>query len=126
VNVHLDTHVALWLAAGEKRRLRPVEKILRRSSLFVSPLVIVEMEVLREIGRIRNPVDAVMEILIEDHGVEEAAGDLREMGHYARTIGWTREPFDRFIVAHALASRATLVTADETIRKHCPQARWAD
>ena len=84
------------------------------------------MEILREIGRVTASIGEVMSILIEDHGVEEAEGDLRELGRQARLLGWTRDPFDRLIVAHALASRATLVTADHTIRAHCPHARWDD
>lgn len=125
MNVHLDTHVAVWLAAGEQRRLRGVQPRLRRGRLFVSPVVLVEMEVLREIGRIRRPVAEVWEILAEDHDVEEAGGDLREVGRHARSLGWTRDPFDRLIVAHALAADAMLLTADESIRAHCPQAGWS-
>ena len=124
MNVHLDTHVAVWLAAGEPRRLKGVQARLRRSSLFVSPIVLVELEVLREIGRIRRPVGEVWEILTEDHEVAEAPGDLREIGRYARSLAWTRDPFDRLIVAHALAADAMLLTADGSIREHCPQARW--
>jgi PIN domain nuclease of toxin-antitoxin system len=126
VTVHLDTHVALWLAAGEKRRLRPVAARLRREPVFISSIVVVEMEILREIGRIRHPIADVLEILTDDHGVDEAAGDARAIGHHARLLGWTRDPFDRLIVAHALANRATLLTADATIREHCPQALWED
>jgi PIN domain nuclease of toxin-antitoxin system len=124
VNVHLDTHVAVWLAAGEARRLRPVKKRLRSAALFVSPVAVVEMEVLREIGRLRAPVADVLAILAEDHGVEEASGDLRDIAGYARLLDWTRDPFDRFIVAHAQANRAVLLTADETLRHHFSGARW--
>lgn len=123
MSVHLDTHVALWLAAGDQRRLKPIAARLRRGPLFVSPIALVEMEVLHEIGRIRAPVNDVWEILNE-HGVAEAAGDIRLVGQYARSLGWTRDPFDRFIVGHALANRALLLTADETLRAHCPQAHW--
>lgn len=124
MKVHLDTHVALWLAAGDRRRLRPVQPRLRRSSLFVSPISIVEMEFLREIGRIRAPVADVLDILSEDHGVEEALGDVRQLGSHARLLAWTRDPFDRLIVAHAQASGALLLTADETILRHFTDARW--
>jgi PIN domain nuclease of toxin-antitoxin system len=81
------------------------------------------MEVLHEIGRIRAPVSDVWDVLSE-HGVGEAPGDIRAIGQYARSLGWTRDPFDRFIVAHALATGALLLTADETLRAHCPQAYW--
>lgn len=126
MTTHLDTHVALWLAAGERRRLRPAQVRLRRGPVFVSSIVVVEMEILREIGRIRHAVSDVLEILAQEHGVEQAIGDLREIGRHARLLGWTRDPFDRLIVAHALANGAVLLTADATIREHCPQARWED
>jgi PIN domain nuclease of toxin-antitoxin system len=42
----------------------------------------------------------------------------------AATLGWTRDPFDRVIVAHALADDLPLLTRDERIRRHCPLARW--
>jgi PIN domain nuclease of toxin-antitoxin system len=123
VTVHLDTHVAIWLAAGEKRRLAPIRARLR-GTVHVSPIVVVEMEVLREIGRIREPVADVMDILCGDHGIEEAPGDIKEIGSHARLFGWTRDPFDRLIVAHASASNASLLTADTTILEHFPDARW--
>jgi PIN domain nuclease of toxin-antitoxin system len=84
------------------------------------------MEVLCEIGRLRAPVVDVWEILSEEHGVSEAIGDVRSIGQRARSLGWTRGPFDRFIVAHALANDAMLLTADETIRAQCLRARWSD
>lgn len=124
MNYHLDTHVALWMVAGERRRLRPVEKELSHGSLFISPVAIVEMQLLHEIGRIRERVETVLELLLEDHGVEEAPGDLRQIGRQARALAWTRDPFDRLIVAHALAHGSVILTADETIRAHCPRARW--
>ncbi|MBI5537901.1 MAG: type II toxin-antitoxin system VapC family toxin [Deltaproteobacteria bacterium] len=124
MNFHLDTHVALWMVAGDKKRLRPAQRHIRGGSLFVSPVALLEMEVLREIGRIRASVDTILDILVSDHGVEEASGDLGEVARHARSLGWTRDPFDRLIVAHALAKQASLLTADETIRGHCPFARW--
>lgn len=123
---HLDTHVAVWLVAGETRRLRAVAKRLRRTPLLVSPIVALEMELLHEIGRIRLPAAEVLAVLAEDYGVAEAGGDLQEVARIARGFAWTRDPFDRLITAHAVASQATLLTADETIRSHCARARWSD
>ena len=123
---HLDTHVALWMAAGEKRRLRPVAKYLGKLTLVISPVAIVEMEVLREIGRVREPIDRVLKLLSEDYGIQEATADLADVAKQARSLAWTRDPFDRLIVAHALAAGATLLTADETIRENCPTARWGN
>ena len=124
MNVHLDTHVALWIAAGDQRKLRPVAAWLRHGTLFLSPIVLVEMELLREIGRVRESASVIFDVLANDYGVTEAAGSLSDLASYARLLGWTRDPFDRLIVAHALANQATLLTADTTILAHCVQACW--
>jgi PIN domain nuclease of toxin-antitoxin system len=120
---HLDTHVALWLAAGDQRKLKPGSKRILKGHLFISPMAIVEMEVLREIGRISEPVDRVLHVL-ESHGVSRVEGGLAEMVAYARALDFTRDPFDRFIAAHALASKATLLTADNHLLQYCTCARW--
>lgn len=122
--VHLDTHVALWLAAGDRRRLRPVAKTLREGAAQISPMVVLEMEVLREIGRLKHPVDEILALLRDDHDITQATGDLGAIAARARLLRWTRDPFDRLITAHALSHHVTLLTADETIRANCPQAHW--
>ena len=124
MSCHLDTHVAVWLVAGERRRLEPVERELRKGPLFVSSMALLELQQSYEFGRLRAPVGKMLDILFEDHGVEQAPGDLREVGLRARALSWTRDPFDRLIVAHALAHGSALLTADETTLAHCPAARW--
>jgi len=43
----------------------------------------------------------------------------------ARDDGWTRDPFDRLIVANAKANGlAYLISADEDIRKNYQRAVW--
>lgn len=125
VSFHIDTHVALWMAAGDaRRRLKPIEAMLRKGPLYLSPLAILELQFLFELGRLGTRVEEVVGVLFEDHGVEEAPGDLREIGRQAQGLTWTRDPFDRLIVAHALAHGSVILTADETILAHCPRARW--
>ena len=125
VSFHLDTHVALWMAAGDaRRRLKPIEAMLRKGRLYLSPLAILELQFLFELGRLGTRVEEEVGVLFEDHGVEEAPGDLREIGRQVQGLTWTRDPFDRLIVAHAIAHGSVLLTADETILAHCPRARW--
>lgn len=39
---------------------------------------------------------------------------------HALRLGWTRDPFDRLLVAHSLARRAPLCTLDGRIRRNQP------
>ena len=41
-------------------------------------------------------------------------------------LTWTRDPFDRLLAAHAIASNLPLVTKDVTLRRHLPLAWWAE
>jgi PIN domain nuclease of toxin-antitoxin system len=93
VKQHLDTHVALWLAAGDKRRLKPVAKRLLTNHLLLSPMVIVETEVLREIGRLAEPAYRILQVL-ERHGVLRESEHFAEMLICTRGLEFTRGPFD--------------------------------
>jgi PIN domain nuclease of toxin-antitoxin system len=39
-------------------------------------------------------------------------------------ISWTRDPFDRIIVANASLENSILVSKDQSILGHYPFARW--
>jgi PIN domain nuclease of toxin-antitoxin system len=124
VTVHLDTHVAVWLRMGDARRLRPVKRVLDREELRLSPYVLLELQALFEIGRLRETGRWIAERLAEDHGVQLAQEALASAGDRALDLSFTRDPYDRLIAAHALAARATLLTADEVLLKHVSCARW--
>jgi PIN domain nuclease of toxin-antitoxin system len=116
--------VAIWLRAGDARRLRPVRKLLQASELRISPFVVLELQALFEIGRLRETGRWVAERLAEDHDVLIHAGALAEACDRALDLSFTRDPYDRLIAAHALAAGASLLTLDETLRANVSCARW--
>ncbi len=123
--IHADTHAVAWLHAGEVRRVPPrVLRRLERSAICVSPAVELELQLRFEIGRIRHPVRAVIRDLAQSVDLRLAATPFEAIIAAASAQGWTRDPFDRIIDGHAQADRATLLTADESIRRHCRFARW--
>lgn len=121
---HLDTHVALWLAAGDRKRLRPVMHHLRRGRLAIAPMVYFELARLHEIGRVREPADRVVGALVGAVGLGVAEAAFYEACRAAAELTWTRDPFDRLIVATAALAGARLLTADTTILEHFSGARW--
>ena len=123
--IHLDTHVAVWLCQGELDCFPgPVIEILETESLAISPIVLLEMVYLREIGRLYATAGEILTYLHETVGLEQDPSPFAAV--VARALGqtWTRDPFDQIIVAQAIAAGAELVTKNETIRSHCPSARW--
>ncbi len=123
--IHLDTHVVVWLYAGDLRRFSPAaRRRLDREDLRISPMVALEVQYLHEVGRISEKADVVLSDLGRKLGLAQAEGDFSAVAAAAIDLGWTRDPFDRLIVAHAALSGATLLTKDRTIRRHFRQALW--
>lgn len=122
--MHLDTHVAVWLRMGDAKRLRPIRRQLDRGPLKLSPFALLELQALFEIGRLRETGRWILEQLGESHGVALAVDGLALAADRSLDLSFTRDPFDRLIAAHALAARATLLTADESLLRHVSCARW--
>lgn len=122
--IHLDTHVAVWLRANDRRRLKPVRALLDEGPLRISPFVVLELQALFEIGRLRETGRWIADRLAEDHGIEVFTEHLGAATQRALDMSFTRDPYDRLIAAHALAANATLLTVDETLRAHVSCARW--
>lgn len=122
---HLDTHVVVWLYAGEVERFPEAARAaLERDTLAVSPAVVMELQYLYEIGRLAEPARTVLDDLRDRIGLGFAEADFPSVVSRALPLAWTRDPFDRLIAAHSLADDAPLVTADRALREHLPTAIW--
>jgi PIN domain nuclease of toxin-antitoxin system len=82
------------------------------------------LELLHEIGRRRNPAKKLIAALAGEIGLEICNLPFRTVVDQALAEAWTRDPFDRLIVANAKAARAQLITADEAILKNYSRAIW--
>jgi len=123
--VHLDTHIVCWLYEGRSELLTPAAlQAIESGLLQVSPVVQLELAYLHEIGRISRDGKHVLDALAEDIGLSVADVSLAQVMKMAGTLSWTRDPFDRMIVAHAMVADAVLVSKDRLIRKHCDRAIW--
>jgi PIN domain nuclease of toxin-antitoxin system len=104
----LDTHALVWLSAGHRR----AQPLRGRGQLFASPASVLEMQLLIEAGRLRlraESLDAFTTDLRWTLDDPSAAGWFRK----ACDVHWTRDPFDRLLVAHARLRNWRLATADD-------------
>jgi PIN domain nuclease of toxin-antitoxin system len=104
----LDTNALIWTDQGD-RRARSLLKA--RRPLYISPANLLELQFLTEAGRIR----------LDEPDVNAFAHDERWMlddppaaAWFATAVhlGWTRDPFDRLLAAHAQFRGWKLATAD--------------
>ena len=122
--VFLDTHVVVWLFADADQIPLRIQNLLDKSDLFISPMVRLELSFLAEIGRIKDPADAVIGALARDINLSiEEAGWLRA-AEIADHLSFTRDPFDRLITSHAVCYGAPLCTRDSTILANYAEAFW--
>jgi len=123
--VHLDTHIVCWLHEGRSEWLTPASlRTIESGLLQVSPVVQLDLTHLHEIGRISREGSYVLDALAKDIGLSVADVSLAQVMKIAGALTWTRDPFDRMIVAHAMVAGAGLVSKDHLIRKHCDKAIW--
>lgn len=123
--IHLDTHVVLWIAAGETARIHPhARRLIDGLPTLYSPMVRLEMQLLHEIGRLtRSPADVLADLEVQ-LGLRQSTTDFERVIGYSLSFSWTRDPFDRLIAAHVTADDLPLVTADRRLREMLPLAVW--
>lgn len=125
--IYLDTHVVAWFYSGQAGLLpRPVLRLLEREPARISPMVVLELELLFEVGRTAHPAAPVVEALQSELGVQVCELPFQEVVRGALAQSWTRDPFDRVIVAQAAVRRSRLLTKDQSIRDHYDQAIWLE
>jgi PIN domain nuclease of toxin-antitoxin system len=122
---HCDTHTVLWLYAGETDRLgKKAAEAIEVFELLVSPMVRLEIQFLYEIGRIKVKPQRIFKTLATDFGIGVCNDSFQAVVEAAETILWTRDPFDRLIVAQASLNLLPLITKDDVIRKHYKYCVW--
>jgi PIN domain nuclease of toxin-antitoxin system len=123
---YLDTNVVVWLAQGAVARFSPrTQQLIEQADLLISPMVLVELEYLYEVHRIKLPSQDIHVKLQHEIGVRVCDLAFPAIAGMATAEKWTRDPFDRIIVAHAKTNGlAPLISADEQIQKHYPRTIW--
>jgi PIN domain nuclease of toxin-antitoxin system len=123
---YLDTCVVVWLFGGETDKLSKAAAagIGEAEDILVSPAVVLELQLLHEIKRAKTTARKVIERLSAEIGLAVCRLPFASVVEHALDQAWTRDPFDRLIVAHARANDASLITRDERIRRHYRRSVW--
>lgn len=123
--LHLDTHAVVWLHQGalDKFTKRGLEA-LEAHALVYCPVVALELQFLREIGRLRIAPEQILGDLRKDIGLEANPLEYLRVVWAACREGWTRDPFDRQIVAQARLDNSPLLSRDRVIRENYAATLW--
>jgi PIN domain nuclease of toxin-antitoxin system len=122
---YLDTHVAIWLYAGRLEEFGAVVlEEIETAELMASPAVLLEIRLLQEIGRIAAEPEEIFAALRRDIGLKVCPISFQDVIRAALDEAWTRDPFDRLIVAQARAGDGKLITKDRRIRAAYSASMW--
>lgn len=124
----LDTHAFLWWTTEDPRIPSAVAEAVSEPSneVFVSAVTVWELAIKWRLGRleIADPPETSI-----SRGIAESRFEPLPITHrHALRVGVLpdlhRDPFDRMLVAQALAEECVLVTGDEAIARYPVERLW--
>jgi len=114
VRLLLDTHVLLWLLAGEQRRFGPgTLEALRDRAAVVSAATVWEIAIKRRLGKLQAPANLVDTVAAA--GLQLLSITAVHAEHVADLPDLHRDPFDRILVAQARVENLAIITADRAV-----------
>jgi PIN domain nuclease of toxin-antitoxin system len=123
--IHLDTHVIVWLFQKDLSKFSKQSlKLINDNELQISPMVVMELKFLNEMGRLNyKPMEIITE-LTKAIALNVSDEKFATTAYESLELSWTRDPFDRLIVASASAQKAKLISKDRNILDHYEYAIW--
>src|SRR5437764_6700404 len=104
MNCILDTHFLLWIVT-RAHRLAEFAWIEDYLPWGISPVSFLEIQFLHEIGKLDVKIDAFIETAMSDSRFVVDELSMMTVIQQALRLDWTRDPFDRLLVAHSKARR---------------------
>ena len=95
---------------------------LVREAASISPAVVLELELLHEIGRLCAASAPIAQHLAERLAINVAGDRFADVVFEAVALRFTRDPFDPLMTAHAALLAAPLVTLNGTLQRHFSRA----
>ena len=114
----IDTHILVWMVLGDQRLTAEQHNALANpdNDIVLSAVNAYELAHLQHLRRIplEEPIDQLQELV----GFELADLPASAWTKVKDLPDLHRDPLDRLLVAHALVSDMTLVSADQCIRQY--------
>jgi PIN domain nuclease of toxin-antitoxin system len=123
VRLLLDTHVFLWVVLGSPK-LKPSARSLVEdsSAVFVSSASIWEVAIKAAMGKIDVEPSLLIDE-IEQGGFIELPVTARHAAGVGSLPQLHGDPFDRILIAQALAEHLALLTSDRQLARYGPAVR---
>lgn len=123
--IYLDTHVVVWAYAGLADKFsKSTRRLINDQDVYISPIVRLELQYLHEIQKINAAADTIVADLAGRIGLRVCDKPFDLIVSRTLTFNWTRDPFDRLIVANAALHDNILLSKDRKILENYANATW--
>ncbi len=118
MRILLDTHILLWLTAGDPR-LTPAakERIDNAELVLISAATIWEIAIKVRLGKLTGDLEE-LSAEIDRNGFEELPVFARHAMVVASLPMLHGDPFDRLLVGQAIAEQVPFLTADPHLKQY--------
>ena len=124
----LDTHAFLWWLAGSDRLSQPARRAVEdeANDILVSAASAWEIATKYRLGRLPGASEVALDIAgaIADQGFEELEITVEDAGRAGALSGSHRDPFDRMLIAQALARNLPLVSSESPFDSYGVRRLW--
>ena len=112
MNIILDTHIFLWLAADvqkvSKKHMHYIEDMGNR--LYLSSISIAEIMIKQSIGNLDFDADILM--VLDEMGIDVLTFDASSALYLGSLPFHHRDPFDRMIISQAITKKYKIISVD--------------
>ena len=118
MNLLLDTHALLWWLDDKPTLSAEARDAIADGSnlVFVSAVVIWEVRIKQSLGKLQLPSN--FREVLDSQAFDELPLTVDHAHRLAELPPLHRDPFDRMLVAQAMAERLTIVTRDPDIPRY--------
>ena len=124
----LDTHAFLWWLAGNRRLSPAARRAVDDTSndVVVSAATAWEITTKHRVGKLPEAEAVALDVTgsIASQGFDELAITVEDAERAGRLPGSHRDPFDRMLIAQALAHNLTVVSVDAVFDGYGVSRLW--
>ena len=127
VQLLLDTHAFLWWLGGNRRMSGSARRAVDdANTVFVSAASAWEIATKHRIGKLPQAGAVALDVTgsIAGQGFEELAITVDDAARAGRLPGTHRDPFDRVLIAQALARDIAIVSVDQAFDGYGVRRLW--
>lgn len=128
MRVLVDTHAFLWWLAGNTRLPDAARDVIgdADNDVLVSAASAWEITIRHRLGRLPGASVVAGDVMaaIEDHGFQPLAITVAHAERAGRLPGSHRDPFDRMLIAQALAQDLPLVSNESLFDRYGVRRIW--